>query len=84
MAKTLISDEHVRKSICGSLRYERQKHGYTQAELATELHRSPSTVNSWEGMDGSVGLDDAWRIAELYGITLDQLAGRAPLSVEQA
>ncbi len=64
------------KSIVGSLRTERTEHGYTQKALASEIGVNESTVNGWEGNGGSVGLEEAWRIADLYGISLDQLAGR--------
>lgn len=64
------------KSIVGSLRTERANHGYTQKSLASAINASESTVNGWEGNGGSIGLEEAWRIADLYGISLDQLAGR--------
>jgi transcriptional regulator with XRE-family HTH domain len=64
------------KSIIGSLRTERNAHGFTQASLAKEINRSPSTVSAWEGNEGSIGLEEAWQLADLYGISLDQLAGR--------
>lgn len=64
------------KSIVGSLRTERTDHGYTQKSLAEAIKANESTVNGWEGNGGSIGLEEAWRIADLYGISLDQLAGR--------
>lgn len=64
------------KSIVGSLRTERNEHGYTQKSLAAAINVNDSTVNGWEGNGGSIGLEEAWRIADLYGISLDQLAGR--------
>lgn len=64
------------KSIVGSLRSERREHGYTQKQLASAIEVNESTVNGWEGNGGSIGLEEAWRIADLYDISLDQLAGR--------
>lgn len=64
------------KSIVGSLRTERSGHGYTQKSLASTIGVNESTISAWEGNGGSIGLEEAWRIADLYGISLDQLAGR--------
>ena len=68
--------EQCRKTINGSLRYERKEHGHTQKSIAEAIDVSEKTVNSWEGIVGSIPLEDAWRIADVYGISLDQLAGR--------
>lgn len=73
--------EQVRKSISGSLRYERTEHGYTQQSLAEALGMNKSTVGGWENSVGSIGLDDAWQVADVYGISLDQLAGRTAVAV---
>ena len=80
MAKTR---EQIKKTIAGSLRMERRSHGYTQESLGKAICNddgtpiASTTVNGWEGGNGAIGLDDAWQMADLYGITLDQLAGRA-------
>ena len=71
-----VTTQQRMKSIVGSLRTERNTHGYTQRSLATTIGVNESTVNGWEGNGGSIGLEEAWRIADLYGISLDQLAGR--------
>ena len=64
------------KSIVGSLRTERTARDYTQKELAQMIGVNESTVNGWEGNGGSIGFEEAWRIADVYDISLDQLAGR--------
>lgn len=71
------SKELIRKTISGSLRMERREHGMTQKSLGDAIEVHPSTINGWEGGNGAIGLEDAWQIADLYGISLDQLAGRA-------
>ena len=68
--------DQCKKTVTGSLRYERKEHGYTQNALADAIKRDSSTVNGWEGNGGSISLADAWRVADVYGISLDQLAGR--------
>ena len=71
-----ITTQQRMKSIVGSLRTERNAHGYTQKSLASVIGVNESTVNGWEGNGGSIGLEEAWRIADAYGISLDQLSGR--------
>ena len=65
------------QSIKSGLRVERARAGVSQATLCSVIGVNPSTYSGWESRDGSVGLEEAWRIAEVYGISLDQLAGRA-------
>lgn len=69
------------KSIKGSLRYERRKAGYTMKQLGEAIAEdgpnvAESTIVGWESGDGSITLERAWQLAELYGISLEQLAGR--------
>ena len=64
------------KTIKGSLAYERKQAGYTQREAAERIGADPGSLGSWELGDGAVGFEQAWRLADLYGISLDQLAGR--------
>lgn len=72
-----MTQEQVRKAIAGSIRYERREHGFTIKQLGDAIGVNESTITGWEGNGGNVGLDDAWLIADQYGISLDQLAGRA-------
>lgn len=64
------------KTIKGSLAYERKQAGYTQRQVAEEIGVDSGTIGGWELGDGAVGFEQAWRLADLYGISLDQLAGR--------
>lgn len=73
----ISTDEQIIKSIYGSLRYERKQRGYTQASLGEKIGRNQTTINAWEGESGSIPLIDAWKIADVYGISLDKLAGRS-------
>lgn len=58
------------------LRAARAKAGLSQAELASKLMIAPSTLSSWENR-GGFGIDDAWRLADFFGITLDELVDRS-------
>lgn len=76
--KEQLEQERVQrvKTIKGSLAYERKQAGYTQRQASAEIGADPSTLGAWELGEGSIGFEQAWRLADLYGITLDQLAGR--------
>jgi transcriptional regulator with XRE-family HTH domain len=76
--KDQLEQERVQrvKTIKGSLAYERKQAGFTQREVAAEIGADPSSIGAWELGDGAIGFEQAWRLADLYGITLDQLAGR--------
>lgn len=65
------------RSIKSGLRVERARAGISQSALCDAIGANPSTYSGWESRDGSIGLEEAWRIADVYGIPLDQLAGRA-------
>ena len=65
-----------RKCIKGSLRYERNQRNLTQQAVAQAIDVNPATMNAWEGENGSISFEKAWALADFYGISLDQLAGR--------
>ena len=77
-SKERLEQERVQrtKTIKGSLAYERKQAGLTQRQAAEEIGADPSSRGSWELGDGAIGFEQAWRLADLYGISLDQLAGR--------
>lgn len=58
----------------------RVMHGERQAELATALHISERTLGKWEQSD-DLPLSMAVKIAERYGVSVDELAGKARLSL---
>lgn len=69
--------------IAQALRRARRWKGITQEALAALLRTmgattATNTVQRWE-RTGSIKLDDAMLLAMTYGISLEQLAGRAPL-----
>lgn len=52
----------------------RKKYGYSQQELADKLLVTRQTISNWELGQGAPSLDKAIEIAEIYGISLDDLA----------
>lgn len=63
-------------AIAGELRAIRARKGAPQSAVASAIGANRMTVSAWERM-GCIGLADAWALADYYGVTLDELAGRA-------
>ena len=57
----------------------RERAGYKQIEVAEILEMEPRTYGSYEREEREINLADAIRVADLFGCTLDELAGRAPV-----
>lgn len=53
----------------------RKKHGYSQQEVADMLSVTRQTISNWESDQGAPSLDKARELAEIYKISLDDLAG---------
>ena len=68
--------ERREQTIKGGLRAERNRANISQADCAAAIGANRATLSAWEQGAGSIGLEEAWRLADLFGITLDQLAGR--------
>lgn len=64
------------ESIAANLRGERAKLHASQREVAEMVGANPSTLSNWE-ISGCIGFEDAWKLADLYGVSLDALAGRS-------
>lgn len=72
----MLTREQREERIKGGLRAERGRMGISQAELSRATGVNASTISGWESGNGSIGFEEAWMLADLYGIPLDQLAGR--------
>lgn len=53
----------------------RKKHGYSQEELASALNLSRQTISKWERSEASPDTDNLIALANLYGMSLDDLLG---------
>lgn len=56
-----------------SLRELRARNNWTQQETATKLGISTQTYNSWEADFGRVKIRSAAKVAELFGVKLDEI-----------
>lgn len=62
-------------TIAGGLRAERNRAKLSQRDVADAIGANASTVSAWENRAG-VSLEDAWKLADLYHVSIDKLAGR--------
>lgn len=65
--------------IAAELRAHRARKGETQRELAGAIGVNAATMCAWENR-GGISLVDAWKLANHYGVSLDELAGRKTAS----
>ena len=74
MAATTKEEREAR--IKGGLRAERNRANLTQKDVSVATGFNTSTISNWEQGAGSIGFEEAFCLADLYGVSLDQLAGR--------
>ena len=65
--------------IAAELRAHRARKGETQREAADAIGVNESTLCAWENR-GGIGLDDAWDLADHYGVSIDALAGHKAMA----
>ena len=58
-----------------NIKYYRKKLGLTQVELAEKLNVSQSTITSWENGNRRPDLDFLPVLAQIFGISVDDLLG---------
>ena len=77
-----MDEMNLRAIIAENLGYYRRRQGLTQAALAEKLNYSDKSVSKWERGDGLPDVLVLMRLAEYYGITLNDLV--MPRSEESA
>ena len=68
----------LNQTIAKNLIYYRKKAGLTQAELAEKINYSDKSVSKWESAGGVPDIYILVKLAELYGITVNDLVGEPP------
>ena len=59
-----------------ALKYQREKLNISQLELSKKIGTSHQNVGRWERGEVLPNIDFCVKLAEFYGITLDELVGR--------
>lgn len=59
-----------------ALRYQREAAKLTQRQLAKETGINQANISRWENGEVLPNIDVCVKLAEFYGITVDELIGR--------
>ena len=65
----------ISKNIAKNLIFYRKEAGLTQAELAEKINYSDKSISKWESGNGVPDVYTLMQMAELYGVTLNDLVG---------
>lgn len=57
-------------------KYQREQAGLSQLQLAQKIGTSHQNISRWENGDVLPSIDHCVKLADFYGITLDELVGR--------
>ena len=70
-------DSDAKGALARSIREQRQRKGWTQAELAEQLNvNSTSTIGNWENGVAMPDIDRLSFMADLFEVSVDKLLGR--------
>lgn len=67
------NNTEINKIIAKNLAFYRKEAGLTQAELAERINYSDKSVSKWESANGAPDVYTLMQLAELYGVTLNDL-----------
>ena len=67
------NNTEINKIIAKNLTFYRKEAGLTQAELAEKINYSDKSVSKWESGNGVPDVYTLMQLAELYGVTLNDL-----------
>ncbi len=59
-----------------ALRYQRDMAGLSQRELSVKINISQQNISRWERGEVLPSIEMCIKLADFYGITLDELVGR--------
>lgn len=74
----LLNEESLKKNFANNLGYYRKQLGLTQTELAEKLNYSDKSVSKWERGDGLPDLMVTAQIAEIFGLTVNDMIAEKP------
>lgn len=65
----------LQESVSGGLRAERHRRKISGNDLAAQIGVNPSTLWKWESGETAIDVVHFWEIANIFGMSLDELAG---------
>ena len=76
-----MDNELLKQRIGANIADLRRQMGLTQAELAEKLNYTDKAVSKWERGESVPDMMTLVQVAELFSVTLDELAGRNPVEM---
>lgn len=61
----------------------RKKSGYSQQQLANKMHLTQGAISQWENNITVPAADQLLSLAEVFGISVDELLGRESVSEQE-
>ena len=77
-------ENELKQNVARNITALRKKHNMTQADLAERLNYSDKSISKWERGDGLPDIFVLARIAELFGVTLNDLVSSEQADAEQS
>ncbi len=74
--------EVINMTLGENLQHLRREAGLSQEEVAGRLFMSRQSVSKWENGQAEPGVENLKTLAQLYGVTLDELLGAPPAQQE--
>ena len=65
-----------KQELAANLRGLRARLRLSQEQVAEAVGVTPQTIVNYENGKGGMGYETAWALADLYGVTLDELGNR--------
>lgn len=73
-----VSEQKLRENFARNLAHYRKALGLTQTELAEKLNYSDKSISKWERGDGLPDLTVASELAEIFGLTVNDMLAEKP------
>ncbi len=73
-----LTEESIRSAIAANIAHCRKVNGQTQAQLAEKLNYSDKSISKWDRGEGVPDIYVLSMIAELYGVTVNDLLNEDP------
>lgn len=72
------------EQVAGCIRAERARRGWTREKLSQESGIPVATIGAYENAENRITLENAWKIADAFGMSLGTLYGRDETTHMQA
>ena len=68
--------EYNIERVAGAVTEQRERKGVSQQEAARGANITRQTLSNYEGGVSGMSFENAWKLANFYGCSLDELGGR--------